>query len=207
MRTKSMIVALAAILCVGLPGTSKSGMLAGLEITDDGVKSFYLAVGDFYNVSDEQVVVVKKRNVPDDEIPVVFFLAGRARVAPDVLIGLRLGGSSWMEICMKYGITADVFYVPVAATPGPPYGKAYGHYKNKDKSKWKDIRLSDADIVNFVNLKFVSEHQGCSPDQVIQARSGGRGFVSISHDIETKKSQAKSDSDGKSKSSKGKKKQ
>lgn len=206
MRTKSIIVSLAAILCIGLPGTSKSSMLAGLEINDEGVRSFYLAVGDFYNVSDEQVVVVKKRNIPDDDIPVVFFLAGRARVAPDVIIGLRLGGSSWMEICMKYGITADVFYVPVAATPGPPYGKAYGHYKNKDKSKWRDIRLSDADIVNFVNLKFVSQHQGCSPDHVIQARGAGKGFVSISHDIEKKRSMSKADSDGsKSKSSKGKK--
>lgn len=207
MKRKSISWITAALLCVAFPGAAKSGMLGGIEIGDEGVRSFYLAVGDFYGVSDQQVVVVHQRHIPDDEIPVVFFLASRARVAPDVIIGLRLGGSSWMQICSKYNITADVFYVPVSGTPGPPYGKAYGHYKNKDKSKWKEIRLSDADVINLVNLRFVSEHQRCSPNDVISARSGGSSFVKISHNIEKKRSMSKADSkDNSSSKSSGKKK-
>ena len=198
MKRKSIRWITAALLCVALPGAARSGLLGGIEIGDEGVRSFYLAVGDFYDVSDEQVVVVHQRRIPDDEIPVVFFLASRARVAPDVIIGLRLGGSSWMQICSKYGLGADVFYVPVSGNPGPPYGKAYGHYKNKDKSKWKEIPLSDADVVNLVNLKFVSEHQRISPDDVIKARSGGSSFVKISHNIEKKRSMSKADSKEKS---------
>lgn len=203
MKTRLFILVLAGMLCGALPGTARSGLYAGLEIQDESARSFYFAVGDYYGVPEKQVVMVHQRNISDDEMPVVFFLAARAHVGPDVIVGLRIGGSSWAQICAKYNIGADVFYVPVSANPGPPYGKAYGHYKNKDKSHWKEIQLTNADIVNFVNLKFVSEHQRCSPDDVIKARGAGQSFVSISHDIEQKRTRSSVEPDnGKGKAGK-----
>lgn len=201
MNRNALGVALVALITLAVPRSGMSDVSVGLTANESGLSSFYLAVGDFYEVPQERLVVVKQQNIPDDELAVVFFLAERARVSPDVIIKLRLGGKSWMEISLQYGIMADAYYLPMANTPGPPYGKAYGHFKNRDKSKWNEIRLADTDIINLVNLKFVSEHYRCTPDEVIQARGAGKSFSSIGTDIEKKRTVSAASSGDKSKNS------
>ena len=187
MRALKMTVLLTVAVCLLTGGQSKAGLDFGISIDDDGVKGFYLAIGDHYKVAEKEVVIIKKRQVPDEELPVVFFIARRAGVNPDVIVKLRLGGQSWMQIAWHFGLDADAFYVPIEGNPGPPYGKAYGHFKNKKKSEWRKIRLADVEIVNFVNLRFASEHYGYSPNEVIKLRSGGKKFVDIHKHIKAKK--------------------
>jgi len=73
--------------------------------------------------------------------------------------------------------------MPATVRVGPPYGKAYGHFKNKPKKEWKTIVLSDGDVVNLVNLKFVSEHYGRPPQEVIRLRASGKQFVTIYEEV------------------------
>lgn len=182
----------------------------GLQVDDEGRKSFYLAVSSHYQVPEKEIVVVRERRVPDEEMPVVFFLASRLNVSPKTIIDLRLGGKSWMDITFQYGKTAEIFYVPVENVSGPPYGHAYGHFKKRSKNKWNEIRLSDDDIVNFVNLKFISDHYGWTPDEVVKMRQNGKDFVDINHEVKQKKSgkktQAKADTDQRPGKGKGKNK-
>jgi hypothetical protein len=163
----------------------------GLSIGDDGLKGFYLAIGDYYHVPEKQIIIVRRQKIPEEEMPVVFFIARRADVSPEVIIRMRVGGQSWWEISTHYGLRADAFYVPIKHDPGPPYGKAYGHYKNHKKNNWNRIVLNDADIVNFVNLRFISEHWGYSPDEVVRMREKGKNFVTINSAVKEKKSKAK----------------
>ncbi|OGC85907.1 MAG: hypothetical protein A2V73_08120 [candidate division Zixibacteria bacterium RBG_19FT_COMBO_42_43] len=205
------IVSLAAIVLFSFaPQIGRADVNVGLSIQDGEVRSFYLAVGDYYGVPERSLIVVRERHIPDDEVPVVFFLAREARVGPDVIVNLRLSGKSWMDITLHYGLSPQIFYVPLAVDPGPPYGKAWGYYKKHPRNKWREIRLADADVVNFVNLKFISNHYGYSPDQVVKMRSGGKKFVAIHGEIKKgkEKSKAKAESTGKSgkKESKGKSK-
>ncbi len=198
----------ATVLTILVPQINRADVNLGLNIQDGEVRSFYLAVGNYYSVPERTLVVVHERNIPDDEVPVVFFIAQRARVSPEVIIDMRLSGRSWMDITLHYGLSPEIFYVPLAVAPGPPYGKAYGYYKNRPRSKWREIRLADADVVNFVNLRFVSGYYGYSPEQVVKMRSGGKKFVAISSEIRKSKgaSKGKGESTGKSgkKESKGK---
>ena len=143
-----------------------------------GGDSFYMAVGDYYRVPEREIVIIRDRRIPDEEIPVVLFISSRAHVSSQAVLDLRLEGSSWMDISMHFGLEPEVFYVPVEGNYGPPYGKAYGYYRNHKKG-WNNVRLEDSDIVNFVNLRFVSEHYGTSPDKVIHMRSEGRNFREI----------------------------
>jgi hypothetical protein len=167
--------------------TSHARIDIGLKIDDDGLKSFHVAIGEYYNVPEKEVVVIKRKHFTDEELPVIFFLARQAKVRPDVIVQLRLGGKSWISISRHFGLAIDIFYVPVTKVSGPPYGKAYGHFKNKPRKKWREIRLSDYDVVNLVNLKFVSTHYGWSPDEVMEMRSNGRTFIEINHSVKQKK--------------------
>ncbi len=159
----------------------------GVEADSDGINSFHLAIGEFYNVPEKEVVIVRERKIPDEQLPVVFQIAEKAQVNPSAIIKLRLKGMSWMEICRNFNLTAEIFYFEMNHNPGPPYGKAYGHFKNRKRNQWNKIELSDADIINFSNLRFLSVHYGYSPDEVIKMRHNGKKFAAIHKEVKAKK--------------------
>jgi len=208
-----MRVALTAVLLfvflIPLAGQGRAEVQVGVSADSDGLKAFHLAIGDHFRVDYRDVVSARERHIPDQELPVVYFIASRAGVAPGAVIKMRLGGKSWMQIAFHYGLDAGHFYIPVERKPGPPYGKAYGHFKNKKKKQWREINLTDVEIINFVNLRFVSEHYGYSPDEVMKMREKGENFVVINREVKKareKKAQASvsPDDTSKSKKSKGK---
>ena len=84
-----------------------------------------------------------------------------------------------MDISARFGISAGVFHVPVREAFGPPFGRALGHFKNTKRSEWGTIRLSDADVVCLVNLKFLSAHHKSSPEAVIKLQRKADGFVKL----------------------------
>jgi hypothetical protein len=77
------------------------------------------------------------------------------------------------------GLGPEIYYVPVTVVSGPPYGRALGHYKKKHRKQWSTIVLSDADVVNLVELRFLSEHHRVAPERIIELRGGNRDFVAI----------------------------
>jgi len=60
---------------------------------------------------------------------VVFFIADRAGLKPAPVIELRDLKKSWLDITIHFGLSPEIYYVPVTVDPGPPYGKAYGYFK------------------------------------------------------------------------------
>lgn len=183
-KLKLIIVLIGLFFITQLKGQNVD---AGISFGPEGLKSFYLAVGNYYHVPEKEVVVIRERKIPEEELPVVFFIAGRAGVKPEVIVNLRLGGSSWYDISIRYGIYPDVYYVPLTFDPGPPYGKAYGYFKNKPKKDWKKIRLSDKDIVNLVNLRFISDYYQYEPSRVIKMRGEGKHYVVINQNVYSEK--------------------
>jgi hypothetical protein len=177
----------------GAAGGGSVGASAGDRDAD--VRTFHAAVCAHYGVPDEKVVVIRKRGISDDHLPVVFFVAERAKVQPDVIVELRLHGKSWMDICTHFGITAEVFCVTVAGTYGPPYGKAFGYYRNRARHEWVSLKLTDAEIVGLVNVKLLSARSGLSPDEVMKLRKDGDNFVKLCSAVkdESKKKQAQAE--------------
>jgi len=165
------------------PASSNARSEAGMKITDEGVMGFYLAIGDYFHVPEREVIIIRERRVRDEEIPVVFFLAQRASVSHNTIIKMRLSGMTWLEISLHYGLSPEIFYVPVRVIKGPPYGRAYGYYRNKPRSAWKAIRLNDAEIIDLVNLRFISEYYGYPAEEVIRLRSGGDNFIVINNKV------------------------
>ncbi|MBN2653947.1 MAG: hypothetical protein JXR79_02385 [Nitrospirae bacterium] len=184
MRRLILIVLLAMAFSFSINiQASKANVDMGVSIGDEGLRGFYLSVGDYFSVPEREVVFVRERRIPDEEIPVVFFLSRYARVAPQIIIDMRLRGMSWMNITLHYKLHPDIYYVPLKRNPGPPYGKAYGYYMKRPKKDWHKIRLHDRDVVNMVNLRFITEYHRYDPDYVVGARSKGRNFVVIDRDV------------------------
>ena len=156
----------------------------GISPREEVLRGFLLAVGNYYRVPQSEVVIIRKRGIPADEIPVVLFIAKKARVEPKAIVDLRLQGNRWLDIALGHGLGPDLFYVPTdGVATDPPFARAYGYYKNKPRKDWKNIPLNDDDIISLVNLKWVSEHYGHSPGKIIRMLSGNGEFISINEEI------------------------
>ncbi len=169
----------------------------GVSVGSEGLRDFYFSIGDHYRVPERDIGTVRQRGIPDEELPVVFYLAAKAQVASGAVLDLRLKGSTWMDITLRYGLNPEIYYVPVkTAKVGPPYGKAYGYYQKHPRNEWKKIVLHDDEVVNMVNLKFASDYYGYAPERVMQMRGEGQNFVTIHDHIKKEKHGKGKDSGG-----------
>ena len=155
----------------------------GLEGDQDGLRGFYVTIGEHFQAPEKEIVELRKRRIDDEAMPVVFFIARHTGVTCAAVLTQRERSGSWMDVAIHFGLEADVFYVPVSKDVGPPYGKAYGHYKNRKRDDWKEIRLTDSEIINFVNLSMISDHYGYPPEDIIEKRGGKHSFIDIHADI------------------------
>lgn len=175
----------AVLVLIAHPGSgaAETAWNVGISGGSKGIEGFHVSIGEFYRVPKREVVLVHQRGIAEEELPVVFFLSQRARVSPNVLVDMRLKQMSWMDITLHLGLNPEIYYVPVTAHHHPPYGKAYGYYRNHPPHTWRNMRLSDSDIVNQVNLGFLSHHYGHAPEHIMRYRGEGRGFVSIDQTV------------------------
>lgn len=173
------------------PARSEADISIGVTFGKDGLQDFQMAVSDYFRSSAKEFLEIRGRGISYQEVPVVLYLASRARVRPEVIIEMRLGGKSWFEISVHFRLSPSIFYVPLRAkVVGPPYGNAYGYYRNKPRRTWKTITLTDEDVVNLVNLKFLSEHHRVAADRVVEMRGAGKDFLVINEEIVRGKQEA-----------------
>ena len=71
---------------------------------------------------------------------------------------------------------------------GPPYGKAYGRYKQMPREQWRNMELGDDDIEHLVNLRFLAERYGQTPDAVAALRGRGLSAVQVNSELRRSKS-------------------
>lgn len=205
---KSIFISLIGLFCIqGAAFSQIRDVDLGVRISDGRLRDFYLAIGDHYHVAPRQVVEVREHyRLPEEELPVVYFLAARAHVGPEAIVRLRLGRMSWLDIAFHYHLTPDIFFVPVVVERmGPPYGHAYGLYrKHRRKGDWRRMRLADREVVDLVNLRFMSEHYRMAPEEVIRMRGHEKRFVYINDEIRRGKEKGRQEKQRKKKGGKRK---
>lgn len=204
-----VLLMLSAMLIGLTPINARSDVNVGISADRDGIKEFYLSIGTHYGAKEPEVEKVRARSLPADEMAVVFFISSHSGISPLIIADLRLGGLSWMDISLRYGLNASVYYVKFAADPGPPYGHAWGYYHKTPKKKWNKIKLGDADIINLVNLKFLSEEYQCSPEKIVHMKKKGKSFAGMNSQFkkdraEKKNKEAKAQKAAQHKGKKGK---
>jgi hypothetical protein len=165
MKTTAYAFILAGTLLFG------SNFDIGVSGSDGKIDGFSLSIGDYYRVPQQEVVVVERR-IPREEVGVAYYLARHAHRDVGYITDLRLHGQSWWDITLRLGLDPRTIYVVnTAHSYGPPYGKAYGYQKKH--------RLHDREIVDLVNVRFLSDYHHITPDEVIKRRRGGDHYDRI----------------------------
>src|SRR6266478_4231540 len=157
-----------------IPYQSISEMAQNIGVIPAERTRFDFAVGNYYQVPERQVDLVRDRALPPDEVPVAFFVAQRAGVNPTVVVDLRRRGVSWADIALHFHFGPDIYYF----RDGPPYGKAYGY--------WKNHPPRDVEVIDAVNIHFLSEYHHVTPEQVRAEHSRSGNYAVVAGDFEAK---------------------
>jgi hypothetical protein len=175
---------------VFLAGAVLAPAMAGVDI-DFGVAAeiddrtdLYFSISSRYFGQDRETVTNWGARYRDpDDLAVVLFIRQHSERSLDELYALRQQrGLTWWEIAVRYGVPTDVWFVPVQRDPGPPYGKAYGHWKKHKHDRATPVVFSDADLRNLVAVRMMHEYYGVPVELAMEWRSGGSDLRALMTD-------------------------
>jgi hypothetical protein len=151
---------------------------------DSQVDEYQMAVSDFYEVALENVIQAMDDGIPEEELPVLFFITTQAEVTSISVINSRLEGESWTDIAAAHDLTAADFYVPVSGERhGARYSKILAKYANRPRSEFDQVSLTDSDIIALVNLRFLYKHYNYSQHLIMTWSGEGKSFVDINRQV------------------------
>jgi hypothetical protein len=144
-----------------------------LRISDDA--RFFLNVTNRYYGSQQQAVEVLDRcSNPDVDFPVVMFLAQVSGKRPDVVLSLRRKGLPWSEVMVRLQVPPDRLFTGLDRDPGPPYGHAWGHYKDhQGRGEKPSFVEDDRTVQDLVRLQIASNALRVSPYTIVSERQRG----------------------------------
>ncbi len=178
---KRIILTALTVIGLALPA------LAQITVSNPGAMPVTVTFSEYYKVEPRIVDGLMAQNVSNDDISVALFLANLAKVTPETVIGYRAKGLSWADITGQLGVKPDVYFVGLPSNPGPPYGNAWGYWKNRRAQPPPVFNLADDDLRNLVQLRLVSQYYKVTPRTVIHWRGSGKDFSTIIADQHGKK--------------------
>ena len=147
-----------------------------LPIGDDS-RMFLRVTNQQYAIPETQGTAILQRcRRPEDDYPTVLFLAAASSLRPEVILDMRLRGLAWIDVMSRLRIQPAPLFAGLDRDPGPPYGNAWGHWKNHaGRGRGAPLALSDAQIVDLAKLQIAARASRMSPYDVAGERR--RGFT------------------------------
>jgi hypothetical protein len=125
----------------------------------------------------EPTAIVRRCSNPEDDFPVISYLAYQSHRSPQYILSLRQMGYGWSDIFFHLNVSPRVLFAGIDRDPGPPFGKAWGYWQNEHRTHYSaksQYRLSDRDVVALVRIQTAARHFGTNAYAVMDARDGGR---------------------------------
>ena len=175
MWTVKRLLPAALLLFLLAPGALQ-GQRGGAAGSDEA--GFLRAVAEHFSTPQREILVLSRWNLSAGEIPVVLFVAERAGVSPDVVVAQRRRGGSWMEIAGELSVHAGDFHVRIDGDPGVLAG-AFERFNAREASQWREVPLSDEEVVGLVNVRFLARFLSVTPARVVKELGGGGDMVGV----------------------------
>lgn len=146
---------------------------------DDSTQVFLHVTNTAYPMPRERVTAVfHEIPNPYDEYPVLAFIAYNAHVDIGTVWAYKRKGHVWANVMWHFGVPPSALFVDVPRQPGPPYGRAYGHWKRLGDRMPRDV-ISNDDVTYWVRMRAVASYAGVPPGQVYRWRESGQRFDTI----------------------------
>ncbi len=170
-----LALAMAGSIAPAMAATHWEFLFSASHASDDDQHFLNLTVKNYaYDRHVLEPLLPRLRYVEID-LPVVLFLAHTSGRSVETIVTLRAKGLSWSIIFGKVRVPVDVLFVGIHRNPGPPHGKAWGHWKKRGRA----VPLTDHDIRGFVWLQVGNTLTGISAFELAQAHGKGRSVSTV----------------------------
>jgi hypothetical protein len=156
-------------------GTSFEFLFSSNSVAKDDQFLLHLAVGDYGYPRQMIEPVLPRLQFVEADLHVLLFLAHASGRSIESIVGLRSEPLSWSVVFNQCGVPFDVLFVGIDRDPGPPYGKAWGHWK---KTSGKGA-LSDDSIVRLVQLQTAHRLTGIPVLDIVRSEGEGRSVALV----------------------------
>jgi len=174
MRAPTICALVCALTLCTLPAAAGVDIDFGAAVRVNDDTDLYFGISSHYFGRDRAEVRDWGSRFHDpDDLAVALFISRHSGRPRDAIFTLRRGGATWWDVSVRCGLRPDVWFVPVRHDPGPPYGRAYGHWKKHRHDRRYAIALSDIDARNLVAVRMVHEYYGVPVETAMQWRAGG----------------------------------
>jgi hypothetical protein len=166
-----------AVACIAMIPDTRAGIDiafgARVPIGDDG--NLFVNISSRYFERDPSVIQAWGRRFESpDDVAVFFWIVERSHKSADFVFSLRRQGLAWYEIGSRCGVPVDAWYVKIPSDdPGPPYGKAYGHYKKHKQNPDHRVKLNDRQCRDLVAVRMAHEYYRIPAQTAMDWRRGG----------------------------------
>jgi hypothetical protein len=151
---------------------------------------FVKDVAHYFTVTEDVVEQVMATGVSQDDVPVAFYCADKCEMSPVDLAHMRARGDGWSDIATMRGIGPRDFYVIVVGDiKSETYAPIFEKYKSTPINLWRKMELTDSDIINLVNLRFVGSEHDYSVYEIMELRDSGSDFMAINQEIKHRKAE------------------
>ncbi len=131
---------------------------------------------EYFDCSEDEIGYCESLRGYDDADVFVMLYIARCRRVPVRTVVLeydRCGRSLW-TVSLRFGMTGDEYFlaeVPARASCPPPYGKAYGHWRNRERG----YVLSNEECHALVHLRIGVHFYGYSAEDYFREHESLRG--------------------------------
>lgn len=170
-----LLAAATAVLVISPVAALDVDWFGGLRLSDGDRSYLSITAAHFGSDHREANDLAHHLKRPGEDLPVLLFLAAESGRSSRYILDLRVSGLSWWEIRGRLGVAPERIVVALPRDPGPPYGKAWGHYRNHKKGAGapRQMVLSDTEFSDWIGARVVSRAFDVEIAVVLRARAGG----------------------------------
>ncbi len=168
------VLILVSMLMVQIPAQAASSDL----------EAYTKAVSEYFKADLAEVQEAASYLPRTDELPVLYYMSLKAGTDPVTVAKERYEGAKWLTLLQQNGLGSDLFHIQVRGfVPSGVYQPILDKYSEDNPASWKSAPLTDRDVLNLANLKFISDHYGYSMYRVMAMRDKGRSFPQIQSEV------------------------
>ncbi len=185
-RHRNILALFVGMLCLGclFGGTARAGvdidLRASVPIGDDS-QLFFGISSQYYDRDRMDVEQWGGQCRNSDDLAVMLFLARHSGRPPAQLIAMRHDGLTWWQIGLRLNVPMDVWFVSMSRDPGPPYGRAYGHWRKHQRDRRHTFVLSDREARDFVAVRMLHEYYRVDVPTAMKWRASGSDLRTLAN--------------------------
>lgn len=148
------------------------------------------ALTDYFQVADGVIADLLENDLTDSDLAVIFHIAERSGQSPYGIAKLRVKGYNWLKVAKSRGLgPRDFFVLVVGQNTSETFAPIFAKFKMTPIQQWHKLELTDSDITNLVNLKFISSHHDYSIFKAMALCDAGQDFVQVNHQVRLRKAE------------------